>query len=94
MRIDPNIIPMMIDPLSKAWNQPDTKNILIDDEYAILDDKDFSKLSTYSTSRPSGVYAGKMWKRECPDGSFILCWYGYDQKPNMCSINERYILAI
>lgn len=91
---DKNSVPEIIDLLGSNWRQPSSKNMAIDDEYAIIDDCDWRKLATYSTSRPSGVYAGKMWKRKCPDRSFILCWYGYDEKPNLCSINERYILAL
>lgn len=94
MKINPNIIPMMIDPLSKAWDQPDNTEYLIDDESVIMPEEDLAKLKNYSHSRPSGVYAGKMWKRELKDGRWLLCWYGYHQEPNMCSTNERYIITV
>ncbi len=94
MKISPNIIPLMIDPLSSAWNQPDHKDFLIDDESVIMTQKDLGKLHNYSHSKPSGVYAGKMWKRETSEGKWILCWYGYHQEPNLCSNNERWILLV
>ena len=94
MKINPNIIPMMIDPLSTAWDQPDYKGILIDDESAVMSKDDFTKLKNYSHSQPSGVYAGKMWKIETRDGRWILCWYGHHKNPDMCSNNERWILLI
>ena len=91
MKITKNIIPMIIHPLGKVWRQPDHKNFLIDDNHVVMSQDDCDKLATYNTSKPSGVYAGKMWKRETNKG-LILCWYGYHQNPNFCSNNERWIL--
>lgn len=92
MKITPNIIPLIIHPLGKSWRQPDPKNFLIDDDHVVMTQEECNKLATYSTSKPSGVYAGKMWKRETNKGKLILCWYGYHQNPNFCSNNERWIL--
>lgn len=90
--MDSNSIPIIIDPLGKAWDQPDSKNFLIDDKSVIMTKEMCSQLHTYNTSRPTGVYVGKMWKRETNHGNLILCWYGYHKDPNLCSINERDIL--
>lgn len=92
MKISPNVIPMIIDPLGKAWRQPDYKGIIVDDENATMSKEDLNKLAEYSHSRPSGVYAGKMWKRKTSKGKWILCWYGYHQSPELCSNNERWIV--
>jgi len=92
MKINKNKIPLIIDPLGKAWRQPDSKDFLIDDDSVIMTAEACNKLAEYSTSRPSGVYAGKMWKRVTNRGEKILCWYGYHESPDLCSINERTIL--
>ena len=101
-----NIIPVMTHPLSRGWEQPSTENILIDDTHAIMSKEDFSKLAEYSTSRPTGVYEGKIWKRNLYEGSlrsgykfsdvWTLCWYGYSYNgnPEQCSINEREIILL
>lgn len=94
MKINPNKIPLIIDPLGKAWDQPSSKNFLIDNECVVMTKEECDQLHTYSTSRPSGVYAGKMWKRETNRGELILCWYGYHDSPDLCSINERWILLV
>ena len=97
-----NEIPPITDPLGRAWSQPSTSNILIDDTHAVISQTDFDKLLEYSASVPSGTYAGKMWKRL--DGSFskpkeectwMLCWYGHSEKgPDYCSINFREALIV
>lgn len=92
--MSPNSIPIIIDPLGKHWDQPDSKNFLMDDESVIMTKEECDQLHVYSTSRPTGVYAGKMWKRETNHGKLLLCWYGYHKDPNLCTTNERWILLI
>lgn len=58
------IIPPMTHPLSKHWNQPDRSLIILDDKYALMSKEVFDKLHEYSTSIPTGVYEGKMWKAQ------------------------------
>lgn len=79
-----DIIPEMTDPLGKHWSQPDRQMIFIRDGKALLDPQDFKKLSSYDTSIPSGVYPGKMWKRN-QAGQHLLCWYG-EEKDGNCPI--------
>lgn len=57
------------------------------------------ELGRYSTSIPSGVYDGKMWKRRENDGehwldTYLLCWYGPDPEPDVCRIETRRILVV
>ena len=59
-----NVIPTMTHPLSKYWDQPDKSDILIDDNNALMTHKTMKKLYNYSTSVPTGVYEGKMWRSE------------------------------
>jgi hypothetical protein len=71
------------------------------DDIAIMDRSTLARLPEYSTSIPTGVYEGKMWKfrqgHGTPggsDGSWFLRWYGPSDDPNKCSINERPIRLI
>lgn len=100
------IIPPITDPLGKHWDQPSTKNIVIDENNAVMSKNVFNQLKEYSASIPTGVYPGKMWKRYDGvfDQEFIarggkptwkLCWYGeIPNKPELCSINMRDILIV
>lgn len=94
-------IPPIIDPMGKHWDQPPTSAILIDDKHAVMTDATFKSLCEYSGTIPTGVYAGKMWRRfhgkhdpRCrpEDRKWFLFWYGYCDDPNQCSINGREIL--
>ena len=69
---DKNNIPPIVDEMGSGWNQPSTRDILIDDNYTIMPVSVFKELHEYSTSMPSGVYAGKMWKRY--DGIGHIRW--------------------
>jgi len=98
-----NVIPPMTHELSRHWKQPPTSEILIDDEYAVMERTTFERLSEYSATNPTGAYEGKMWRRH--DGAFdqrflaaggkpvwMLCWYGESEKPDHVSNNYRKII--
>lgn len=72
-----NTIPYITNPLGQHWQQPAQDSVLVDDDYALMSESDFSQLLEYSTSIPTGVYEGKMWKRRCSDG-WMLGWYGFE----------------
>lgn len=94
---DKNTIPPITDPLGKYWHQPQTNNILIDNEYAVMSESDFKQLADYSFSQPSGVYIGKMWKAKFyPNDveTWFLCWFGRHELDGFCSNNYRAILII
>ncbi len=94
--MDRNKIPAMTHPLSSAWfEQPNPENVLTDDTYALMSKSDFSLLHEYSTSDPSGVYAGKMWKLQLLGwGRWYLRWYSdAEGKPGFCDVNTREILV-
>lgn len=97
-----NVIPPITDPLGRSWRQPNPASILIDDTHAVMDARTFAALADYSSSLPSGVYPGKMWKRH--DGLFdrtckpeertwLLVWFGECEDPRLCSNNFRKILV-
>jgi len=91
--MDHNVIPKITHPLGKEWGQPDMSNVLIDDTHAIMDKVTFIKLAEYSYTQPTGCYEGKVWK--CVrDGQAWLFWFGFSDKPSMCSTNCREILVV
>lgn len=91
-------LPAMTHPLGKRWRQPAAREILVDDEHALMTESSFNKLSEYNSSLPSGVYDGKMWRRryitDTGECAFSLCWYGPSNHPGKCSINSRRILIV
>jgi hypothetical protein len=99
-------IPPITDPQGKDWEQPPIWNILLDDKFACMSLKTLHELAEYNCSLPSGVYDGKMWRREIhtnPYGHWspeegdqflyhMLCWYGPSDDPNKCSVHQRVIM--
>lgn len=88
-----NVIPPMTHPLGRHWEQPSKNQIDIDGVHATMSKKSFDLLREYSSTLPSGVYEGKMWKC-CNKNAWLLCWYDVanDGDPNKCSIKTRKIL--
>lgn len=101
---DDNVVPPMTHPYASAWEQPRLDEIVVDDKTATMSKEAFDLLHEYSSTIPSGVYEGKMWKRH--DGSFDrkflaeggkptwqLYWYGYSSiGPGHCSNHHRAIV--
>lgn len=91
----------MTEPIGSYWDQPDRKDITIDDTHALMNNATFKKLANYSSSRPSGAYEGKMWKRgqrenenDSKEITWYLCWFGFSAKPGHVSTNLRKIIII
>jgi hypothetical protein len=98
-----NVIPPITDPLGQYWEQPSREEILIDDDYALMNSQTLSRLHDYSTTDPTGVYEGKMWRgREvirqgqklCFSDRWILRWFGLSDDPGKVSYNQRIILIV
>jgi len=87
------MIPKMSHPLSSAWDQPNPDYFLIDDTHVIMSERDFKWLRDYSSSQPSGVYDGKMWKSQW-NGVWSLKWFGPSDKPGFCSTSCREIIVL
>ena len=87
-----NIIPDMVHPLGKHWQQPNRDNILIDDTHALMSERCLGELHDYSTSIPTGVYEGKMWKahKKLLD-AWVLRWYDHIEGKYM-TIETREII--
>ncbi len=82
-------IPPMTDPLGRHWDQPARERILVDETHAVMDEATAARLSRYDRSVPSGVYAGKMWRR-----MNWLCWFVDGPGPKECTIVSREILVL
>lgn len=94
------VIPPMTHELSKGWGQqPNPKNVLIDEKYALMSRADFDLLRDYTASQPTGVYEGKMWKiqaRRTKDDPYIwfLRWFDVCSDPNKCAVKTREIIIL
>ena len=97
------IIPPMTHPYGQHWEQPETRDIAIDDTHALMNEGAFLKLPEYSSSFPTGVYPGKMWRRndglfdrtaKLSDRRWLLCWYGSVEEDGTCPIEFREIIVV
>lgn len=86
-------IPPITDPMGRYWKQPSRDRILIDDKHALMDRDTFALIEDYSSSMPSGVYEGKMWRR-FSESKWHLVWYGPSLFPNSYDVNRREILIV
>ncbi len=87
------VIPPIIDPRGKCWQQPHRRFIEMDDKCALMSEQTFKALKEYSTTLPSGQYAGKMWKAKIGD-KWYLRWYSDSNRPECIDINNREILVL
>jgi len=92
------IIPPISDPQGKGWNQPSTEKIKIYDKTAVMCKETFDALNEYSTSIPTGVYPGKMWKVHLKNvknnDKWFLRWFGESKDPKYCSNHCREIIIV
>ncbi len=101
----PYQIPPMTHPLSSGWPQPDLREVLIDDTYAVMTTNVFNELSEGTlrySGIPTGVYEGKTWK--CKNqGQWLLRWYETissgdpllaDLDKDYCRILSREVLLV
>lgn len=95
---DENRIPPITDPLDRHWQQPDASEILLDDRYAVMTRASFDKLQEYSSTNPSALYNGKMWKSVVSgkDGPVYLLRFCYNEniEDNLIDITSREILIL
>jgi hypothetical protein len=93
-------LPALESPYPGAWPQPPLESILIDETHALMSRATFESLAEYSTTMPTGVYPGKLWRRH--DGAYdrncapaarrwLLCWYG-PVRDGKCPIEFREVL--
>lgn len=88
-----NTIPVITDPLGVHWKQPARDKIEIDDTHAMMNEISFNQLSEYSSSIPTGVYIGKMWK-SFGGNEWILRWFGPCDDPGFVTNHQRIIMVV
>lgn len=67
------------DPLwAPYFEMPHKDEILVDERDALMTQEAFDKLGEYSTSNPSGVWQGKMWKAQFGQ-TWYLRWYQHEK---------------
>lgn len=76
-----------------GWRQPHRRFIELDDTHALMSEQTFKGLAEYSTSMPTGVYDGKMWKGFA-NGEWYLVWFAPDKDPDKARIEKRKILIV
>lgn len=92
------VVPPITDPMGRHWEQPARESIRVDKERAFMDQKTFDALLAYNTSIPTGVYDGKMWKRNelARGGGFtknwFLVWMGPCDDSSKCALHRRLIV--
>lgn len=94
-----SIIPVITDPLGRHWDQPSRDDIEIITDFAFMTENTCVQLHTYSTTFPSGMYDGKMWKSEINDGirwtgKYKLNWFHPNDDPKKISISRREIKVL
>lgn len=82
------IIPPITDPLGQSWRQPHRRFIELDDTHALMSEQTFKALKEYSTTIPTGIYDGKMWKGFA-NGEWYLVWFAPDEAPDKVRIEKR-----
>lgn len=87
------VIPRITDPMGSSWRQPHRRYIEIDNTHALMSEQTFKGLVEYSTSLPSGVYSGKMW-RACKGGIWFLAWYYPSNDTKYMNIEWREIIIV
>lgn len=88
------VIPTMPHNYIGLWQQPRYEELYFpDDESVIVSRNVFNKLMEYSTTMPTGVYPGKMWRAEI-NGVHYLRWYGLHatEPERLCTNNQRLLL--
>lgn len=93
-----NTIPLITHPFGRAWQQPPTYLILVDDTHAVMSRLDFQILMDYTRSQPSALYNGKMWKTQLESedaAKWFLCYcHNENNKTSEIDIAYREILII
>lgn len=95
---DYHIIPPITDPMGRHWHQPDRFDIEISQAgfgIAWMSQKTMDKLPEYSSTVPTGTYAGKMWRADVnrdpvKTPEWWLCWMAWSKKnPQDLLIHNR-----
>lgn len=85
-----HVIPPITNLAGKYWQQPPRDEILVDETHALMTQTTLDQLHDCSGSRPTAVYAGKMWRSRW-QGHWWLWWYGTETN-KQSSVERRPII--
>lgn len=101
------VIPGITSEMGRNWDQPTRNEItfqLLEETnkplQAYMNQAALDALKEYSSSLPSGVYEGKMWKGHWKnaEGNLVwyLCWYDYSEtnRGAECSIKHCPVMLL
>lgn len=70
----------------------------MDEDVAVVTEADYERLSEYSTSIPTGVCDGKVWRRDWSvnggKGEAILFFEADPDDPGQCFIRQRRLIKV
>jgi hypothetical protein len=94
MAIYPCPIPKMDKQHIGSWVHPPPYDEVqfTSDGYAVVSLIGMERLPQYDNTLPSGVYAGKMWKRQENDEMYLY-WYQPSGVLDKCDVRYRKILS-
>lgn len=87
------VIPEITDPLGKYYDQPATSEIILNGDLALMNRTTFEKLHNYSSSRPSALYIGKMWKSKVYS-DWVLRWCDVSDKGDGYTTIQMRIIVV
>jgi hypothetical protein len=78
---------------ANAFQMPDKDDIAFIEgkDFCYMKVETFNKLLEYSTSLPSGVWVGKLWKAHRQDGNWYLMWYDKVNEEGKCPVGSKRI---
>lgn len=88
-----DVIPGITDKRGAHWAQPSRKYIWLDEKYALMKDQTFRSLVEYSSSEPTGMYEGKMWKCRRGD-AWYLRWFVDRKDLKTMLVESREIIVV
>lgn len=100
------VVPAIELDLGRNWPQP-TRNALyfhmapeneknpgLKPKAVYMTKQTMEELREYSSSTPTGVYPGKMWRGHWDDTWYLLWFSEAKSDPNMCAVNSCPILLL
>lgn len=87
------VIPNILDPRGKSWDQPDKAKMYFEQDYSMvrMTEKILLLLHDYSYSQPTGVYPGKMWRSAHKENGVMkhcLHWFSESDNPDECLVHR------
>lgn len=101
-----DVIPDITDEMGNSWNQPSRFSLIfhmvpewpgrpaMKPKAVYMSKASCNILSEYSSSTPSGVYPGKMWKGFWDDTWYLVWYTAVEGEPGFCKVHMCPILLL